>query len=84
MKSHGFCSLQLTLPSLLSLYKSSPSFSFADFPWLPMATDCNSLLFPHKPIFAGEISCSLFQVNKGKGVNTLGDPWMTLKSKLLT
>ena len=85
MKSHGFCSLQLvycqvSFPSIRVLLPS-PLQTSHGFPWLQTAILCCSHI---NPSLREKYLDSLFQVNKGKGVNTLGDPWMTLKSKLLT
>ena len=48
-------------------------------------SNCNSLLILDKPIFAGEIFCSLSVSGQQRvGINTLGDPWKTLGRKLFT
>ena len=62
MKSHGLF-VYYALPTSFPLYKIIASPCCAEtctwLPWL-QNLNCNSLLIPKKPIFAGEISGSLF------------------------
>ena len=68
-------------PFVSSSLPSSPFLStkhFLSLAFWKLACDspnCNSLLILNKPIFAGEISDTLFvQVNRGKGINMIGGP----------
>ena len=47
-------------------------------------SNCNSLLILNKPIFAGEISDTLFRSTEGRESTWLGDPWKTPKGKWST
>ena len=80
MKSHGLCKSppNLLFPALAlwGLKLGSPHMQ---------TSNCNSLLILDKPIFAGEIFCSLSVSGQQRvGINTLGDPWKTLNGKLST
>ena len=47
-------------------------------------SNCNSVLILNKPIFAGEISDTLFvQVNRGKGINMIGGPMEDSKRQMI-